>query len=594
MSENTIAVLPFVNIGANAEHEYFSDGITEEIINALAGIGHLKVTSRTSSFYFKDKNLPLKEIAAQLGVKVILEGSIRLAGNEVRITAQLIQAEEDFHFWSQTWDRALSNIFRVQDEISLLIAEKLREQFGHFEIGEQLVQAQTDDLDAYRYSLKGKYYFNKWNPEDVKVAIEMYEKAIELDPRHIPSLTGLADAYGFLATTAFLPPVEAWEKAHNYTQRAHTLDPENAEVHYQLANLAFFTAFDFQQAAQHNFKAVALKPNYPEAQQFMAFLYTISGVMERAAQHLSLAYSINPLSAETKFFRAYFFYRKKDYEKALLLLNECLNDNPANIPAHTVRFYVLLKMGKYEQVLSKLLSMPEEEVVEGDMLGIRTLAHLLRGDEQKAGLYFQELLEMAKDPLAHQAHVYLFFVYANRNEIDAAFEWLSQSIHMKSPILLLGYTDPLAEKLTKDARYESYRMQLYGRPLDTPKAAPKAAPLLDDDSAEKYARKLMRYMEEERPFLDPGLSLKSLSERIELPTNQLSWLLNRNIGKNFNEFINHYRVGYFKELAVDPSNAHISIIGLAYESGFNSKTVFNTYFKKEEGMTPRQYLKQNL
>ena len=147
----TIAVLPFVNLSASKDNEYFSDGITEEIINALAKIKSLKVTSRTSSFFFKNKKIPIKQIGEKLGVSTILEGSIRLSGNTIRITAQLIQAEEDFHFWSENWDRKLENIFEIQDEISLIIADKLREQFGHFEIQEHLVEKQTDNIDAYEY-----------------------------------------------------------------------------------------------------------------------------------------------------------------------------------------------------------------------------------------------------------------------------------------------------------------------------------------------------------------------------------------------------------------------------------------------------------
>jgi adenylate cyclase len=155
----TLAVLPFINMSASAEHEYFSDGITEEIINALSKIKSLKVTSRTSSFYFKNKNIPLKQIAQELNVAAILEGSVRVAGDTIRISAQLIQADDDFHFWSETWDRKMENIFAVQDEISLLIADKLREHFGHFEIEEHLVQKQTDTLGAYEYYLKALFHF---------------------------------------------------------------------------------------------------------------------------------------------------------------------------------------------------------------------------------------------------------------------------------------------------------------------------------------------------------------------------------------------------------------------------------------------------
>jgi TolB-like protein/class 3 adenylate cyclase len=273
----TIAVLPFVNTSTSTENEYFSDGITEEIINALSRIGSLKVTSRTSSFYFKNKNIPIKEIGKELKVSVILEGSVRLSGDTIRITAQLIQAEEDFHFWSETWDRKLENIFEIQDEISLLIAHKLREQFGHFEIQDHLVAKQTDNITAYEYSLKAKFHANKWNPEDMRSAIGLYEKALELDPNHAESYLGLAQCYGFMATTGFIPHEEGWRKTVAFTRKALALNDQLPDVHYQLSHLAFFTACDYRESFKESAMAIALKPNYVEAQQFLSFLYIIAG-----------------------------------------------------------------------------------------------------------------------------------------------------------------------------------------------------------------------------------------------------------------------------------------------------------------------------
>lgn len=164
-------------MSSDVENEYFCDGITEEIINALAKISQLRVTSRTSSFHFKDKEIPVAEIAAKINVNIILEGSVRFSNDVIRITAQLIQAEDDFHFWSETWDRKLENILEIQDEISVLIAEKIRENYGHFELQDHLVKKQTNNVNAYEYSLMAKFHKNKWNAEDIKIAEEYYKKA---------------------------------------------------------------------------------------------------------------------------------------------------------------------------------------------------------------------------------------------------------------------------------------------------------------------------------------------------------------------------------------------------------------------------------
>jgi AraC-like DNA-binding protein len=195
--------------------------------------------------------------------------------------------------------------------------------------------------------------------------------------------------------------------------------------------------------------------------------------------------------------------------------------------------------------------------------------------------------------MAFQAHSYLFLAYANLANFDEAFDWLSSAMEMKSSVLLLSFTDPLVQDLKEDPRYAEFHKKLY--PAVTAKTKPeeKKNPLLDASMENNYAQKLQEFMAQEEPYLNPGLTLRLLAAQMEIHPNQLSWLLNERFGKNFNSFINDYRIARFKQLALDPSNKHISLIGLAYESGFNSKTVFNTYFKKVEGVTPKAYLLNN-
>lgn len=590
MPATTIAVLPFVNMSSDPENEYFSDGITEEIINALAKIDSLQVTSRTSSFYFKNKSVPIKEVAETLAVSVILEGNVRTAGNTVRITAQLIQAEDDFHFWSETWDRKLENIFEIQDEISLLIAEKLREHYGHFEIAEHLVEKQTDSLDAYEYSLKAKYHFNKWNPDDVAKSIDLWDKALAIDPNHIPSLVGIADAYGFMGVTQRMPYEEAWTKTAEYTNKALELNPNNAPAHYQLANISFFVKADFQESFKHARRSVELKANYPEAQQFIAFLYLLMGDSKQAWNHLELALEIDPLSQETIFYKAYYHYNSEEFDTAMGILNQVLEKNPHNLPAIITKCYCLLKMKQPKEAVAFLNQAPSEVIPPSETLGINCLADIVSDGNAELSESFTELYNQAQDPMAFQQHTFLMHAYSILEEYDKAFEWLEKAMEMKSSILFLGMSDPLSKNLRTDSRYSEFRTRLYGEISSTETKKQKQA-LLDENTSNEYSTSLLRYMEEEQPYLSPDLSLRSLAERIEIHPNQLSWLLNDKLGKNFNQFVNQYRVEHFKELATDESNSHISLIGLAYESGFNSKTVFNTYFKKEVGMTPKEWLK---
>lgn len=587
----TIAVLPFVNMSASEDNEFFSDGITEEIINALAKIDQLKVTSRTSSFYFKDKKLPITEIGEQLKVSTILEGSVRLAGNMLRITAQLIQVEEDFHFWSETWDRKLENIFEVQDEISLLIADKLREHFGHFEIQEHLVGKQTKDVNAYEYCLKAKFKENKWNPIDVKEAITYYEKALELDENYSEAHLGLATCYSFLGTTGFMSFEEAWGKTVEYTNQANVLNGELSGVHYQLSNVAFFIECDYNKSLLEMKKAVRINPNNAEAQQFMSFLYVIAGEREQSKRHLELALSINPLSEETRFFKAYFHYMMNDYAKSLVLLNECLTVNDKNIPAHSVKASCLLKLGRYDEVINYFDQIPAEAVIAADKLGAIGLAYTYLKDEKQSEIYLNDIIRLSKEPDGFAVDSYLYLMYAALDRYDMSFEWVAKSLKEKASLLLIRYSDPLVGDLKNDPRYLEYHKQIFGLEEAILEKKKKKS-LLDDKLVQEYKKRLLTHLSEHESYLESNLSLRILAEQIDIHPNQLSYLINVSFGKNFNELINQYRIEAFKSIAKEPKNAHLTIEGLAYESGFNSKTVFNTYFKKETGLTPKQFLKQ--
>jgi len=591
LKDLTIAVLPFVNMSASDENEYFSDGITEEIINALAKIANLKVTSRTSSFFYKGQNKPIKEIGNELNVSTILEGSVRLAGKQMRITAQLVDVADDFHFWSETRNRELTYIFEIQDEISLIIAEKLREHLGHFEIQEHLVEKQTENIGAYEYSLKAKFLRNKWNPEDVKTAISLYEKALELDPDHNESYVGLADCYSFLGTTGFMPFEEAWGLTIKYTRQALDLNSLSSGVHYQLSNQAFFVECNYGKSLEEMKKAIEINPNNAEAQEFLSFLYTIAGDREKALEHLGIALCLNPLSEETKFFKAYFHYMIEDYPEALELLDRCLTVNDKNIPAHSIKPLCLLKLGRYDEVISYFDNIPADVVIEGEKTGAIGLAYSLKKDTANASRYLEKLSTMANEADGFTADSYLFMMAAVSGDKDKAFDWVVKAIENKSSLLLLRYTDPLVAPITDDLRYEAYKRTIYSTELVDEPVRQKTA-LLDASTATEYSNRLIDHISTNKPYLNPDLSLRELANQIDIHPNHLSWILNQSIGKNYNEFINQYRIDAFKSMARARENENLTIEGLAYESGFNSKTVFNTYFKRETGLTPREFLKQ--
>jgi len=589
---NTIAVLPFANRSASEDIEYFSDGITEGIINALAKIEGLKVTSRISSFYFKGKYIPSPEIGKILGVSTILEGSVQLSEESIRITAQLIDAAEDFQFWSETWDRKIDHIFEVQDEISLLIADRLRERSGHFEIQDHLVEPNTSSVDAYKLFLKGLQKFNKWNPEDVKQSMAFYEQALDIDPNLAEAMVGLADAYSFLASVADIPFEEGWDKCAELTQKALSINDKLPGAYYQLANLALFTKYSYREAFEHATKAVSLDPNHVESQQFTAFLYCIAGKKKEAREHLNQALSIDPLSQETLFYSGYIEYMSENFSEALKQLDACLEVNPMNIPVHTVKTMCLLKLGRYDEAINYFNDLPSEIVLRSEKAGTQALGYALKKDKVNARKTADALNVLARDDDGYTAETFCFLLAGATGRNDDAFAWVDEGIKSGSPFLLFRYPDPLINPIKNDSRYIEYHHKLFPDDVfSIKKRAGLKKALLDEASAEETKTKLQHLIESEKPYLNPDLTLRTLANQLGIHANQLSWLLNNGLGKNFNTFINHYRLEEFKVTAHLPENSHLTIMSIAYDCGFNSKTVFNTCFKNETGLTPKEFLK---
>ena len=585
----SIVVLPFVNRSADAANEYFCDGMTEEIITALAKVDQLKVISRTSSFVFKGQNLPIAEIAAQLKVDVVLEGSVRIGGDTLRVSAQLINVTDDTHFWSESWDRKMDNLFAVQDEISMLIADKLREHVGHMDISDHLVQSPTHNLAAYEHFLKGRFHLNKWNPADINIAIDQFELAIKQDEELIEALLGLADAYSFLAVAGFAPREASWMKSMEAVGKAKSLNPDHAGLNYMLANQAFFTEADYAQAMFYALKSVKHRPNYPEAQQYLSFLFGIKGEMEKSKEHLLFAKSIDPLNPETRFYEAYYLYRMREFEQSTVILKDLLAQNDKNLPAMFVYIYILIKTGRLKEASEQLAATSDTLMAPDERLGMACLISVLSGEMNAAD--FRKLEAYGADPSAHRAHSYLFMVCIAKKDFDAAFAVLDKIFTAKSSVLLLTFTDPLADDIQSDERFEDYHQRIYALESIPQEPIKKSTAGPTEHEGKQLLEKLKTFINEEKPYLNPSLTLRSLAEQIEMHPNQLSWLINEYIGQNYNEYINTQRVEHFKQLVVDPANAHISLVGLGFESGFNSKTVFNTAFKKITGMTPKAYQK---
>lgn len=585
-AQKSIAVLPFSDLSADGSNEFICDGITEEIINALAKIDGMKVISRTSSFFFKNHQASIEEIATKLGVTILLEGSAQIYDSNIRVRAKLIDVEEDTYFWSETWDRKLENLFETQDEISLLIADKIREQHGHLHISSQLVESPTKSISSYEHLLKGRHHLNKWNPEDTQLAIEHYEKSVELDKHLVEGYLGIADSYSFMAVAGFAPREEAWRSSIQAIESAKKLDPDHAGLNYMLGMQSFFTEADFAAALQYGMRSLAAKPTYSEAHQFVSFLHTLHGDFKKAQKHILFAKSSDPLNPETKFFEANYYYRIGEYDKAKEILNELLQANDKNLPALIISINILICKDQLIEARQIANDFPDQAITPDEKLGLLALIDAMEG---KSTDYLQKLEIHGREPDAHHAHSYLFAIYANLGRFDDAFTILERLFDCASSILLIAFSGPLSEPIHSDPRYQEYHNRVYPKVTQTIKVKKprQSDPALTNEQVEK----IQAYVETERPYLNPLLTLRSLAEQVAIHPNQLSCLLNESIGKNFNLFVNEKRIEHFKQLVLDPDNSHISLIGLAYESGFSSKTVFNTAFKKIVGMTPKEFQK---
>src|SRR5438046_7161737 len=290
----SIAVLPFANLSGDPEFEYFSEGIAEEIINALTQLPGLHVAARTSSFAFRGPAIDLTEVGAKLKVATVLEGSVRKAGNRLRIGAQLVKVGDGYHLWSERYDREMPDVFAIQDEISKAIANRLQVTLGVE--GTPLVTPATGNLDAYHLYLKGRYYLAQ-RGLGLKKALECFDQALALDPQYALAYAGLADACTVLAQYGLAPPNVLRPRARAAVQKALDLAPDLAEVHCASGALGFICDWDWPRAARDLRRAVELNSRYVAARQWLSYyLVFIEGRLEEGVAHAQRAVELDPLA----------------------------------------------------------------------------------------------------------------------------------------------------------------------------------------------------------------------------------------------------------------------------------------------------------
>jgi len=355
--QDSVAVLPFADLSESKDQEYFADGITEEILNVLAQFPDLRVPGRTSSFSFKNKNLPIREIAGQLNVAHVLEGSVRKAGDRVRITAQLIDARTDRHLWSDVFDRNVNDVFAVQGEIARAIGSALEIRFKSRRDGS--VAEETHNPEAHESYLKGLYYWHRRHTDELPLSLEFFQQAARLDPRYARAHAGVALAYAIVPQYTLgagnrrieqaIPIATAIREGKAAAARALALDPKAADAHAALGQIAQEFEWDWRAAAEHYDQALKLDPNYGTAHQWRAELHVTLGEFDDAITEINRALSIDPLSSVMQSIRSFALFKTGRRDEAINALTSVVQSDPGFASAQMNLLGFLLMDGRYEQ-----------------------------------------------------------------------------------------------------------------------------------------------------------------------------------------------------------------------------------------------------
>lgn len=453
----SIAVLPFADLSPQRDSEYFSDGIAEEILNALARVDELQVAARTSSFAFKGRNQDVREVGEALGVGTVLEGSVRKEGDRIRITARLLDAESGYQLWGESYDRELDDVLQVQEEIARAVVEALRgELVGADTI--TLVQSSTADPEAYNLYLQGRYHWYRRTGEGFRQAIGYFEQAVARDPGYALAYTGLGDVYSLLAAYDYgvLPPREAFPRAKRALSQALRLDPGSAEAHAALGNVLLNYDWDWRGAEREFRQAMRLNPGYAPAHHWYALDLVVMGRSDEALREMRRARELEPLSLVMSTGMARVLYFTRDYARAAAEYRRALEMDPTFVTAHlglglthAVSAAPDSALAHYRAAL-RLLGSPQPVVVA---LVAHAEAAAGRPEAARAALAQLE----AASARAYVAPEYRALVHLGLGEHERALELLEEAYENRSGAMAYIGVEPLLDPVRGDTRFQALR-----------------------------------------------------------------------------------------------------------------------------------------
>jgi TolB-like protein/DNA-binding winged helix-turn-helix (wHTH) protein/Tfp pilus assembly protein PilF len=447
-----LAVLPFENLGGDPEQEFFSDGMTEEMITDLGGLqpGRLGVIARTSAMRFKHGSSSLRQVGQDLGVQYILEGSVRRSGDRVRITAQLVQVNDQTHLWAQTYDRSLQDVFAIQTEVARAIADEINLKLRPEQ--QRLNEASTVNPEAFDFYLNGRYFSHR-GADGIPRAVENFQRAIAKDPDYALAYSGLADAYTVQALWGWESPEQALERAKAAAEKALALNSSLAEAHASLANVKLYS-WDFRGAEQEFRRALELNPSYANAHHWFSHCLVALGRMDESLAETNRALIFDPLDLSIQTHLGWHHYFAREYDQAIAPIQKALKGDTSprsRTGPHAILGAVYEQKGMYDEAIANFRDAVAQS--GGIPVYVAQLAHTqaASGNRSEALRLLEELKRLPKDKYVPPEEIAAVYVALGQKE--TAFEWLEQAYQVRSASLVNLKVDPRFDSLRSDQRF---------------------------------------------------------------------------------------------------------------------------------------------
>jgi eukaryotic-like serine/threonine-protein kinase len=452
-SPKSVAVLPFTNLSADPDNEYFSDGITEDLVTQLAKIRDLEVVSRTSAMRYKHTDKSLREIGQELGAASLMEGSVRRVGTRVRVSAQLINAATDRQLWAETYDREMTDVFAIQAEIAQRIAAALQATFSPGEKA-RLEKKPTEDLEAYNLYLLGRYHYNKFTEQDLKQSRDYFKQAIAKDSSFALAYTGLASSYYMLAAGfGHLRPKEASAPARDAIQRALALDDELGEAHMGLAILRSWFDWDWDGAEREFKRAIELNPSLARAHEAYALMLTAEARHDEAIAAIRRAQELDPVTPAIATDVAWHFYYARRYDEAIGAFQKAITLEPRFPTTYLGLALVYTATGRYQEALAAIQSGMARSGGTPRFLPARGYLYAVWGKRREALTALEELNASARREYVSPA--WFAMVHAGLGDKDRAFAYLDSAYQDRSREVMFLKVAPWWDNLRSDPRFQT-------------------------------------------------------------------------------------------------------------------------------------------